>query len=315
MKEVSDSVKAFNIEISDNVPDAFSDLSDELGLIKEGDAEFYEYVLIKRIKAFDHHKARASAERKIDNLSDLLSLFHHKNQISWSREAIVLRKCCDESSCLVRPHKGAMQKGFDHKPNKASKKLNKLISTFALTEKGSFQKFNRAADLHGICISNDIIENQLVNLWTAIETLVPSHVGGNKINGIINFILPFVITRYVRRIIERYVADLFIWDRRITKRILYKVPNSRGITIYSKAINLLAIDSNSGLRNELYESLKDFHLLRFRTFCLSETFSNSDGIKGLHETHKTKVSWQIRRIYRTRNLIVHSGRTPSYTAQ
>lgn len=30
------------------------------------------------------------------------------------------------------------------------------------------------------------------------------------------------------------------------------------------------------------------------------------------ELHEKKVAWQIRRIYRTRNLIVHSGRTPQY---
>src|SRR5690606_9153820 len=30
-------------------------------------------------------------------------------------------------------------------------------------------------------------------------------------------------------------------------------------------------------------------------------------------SHKQKVEWQIRRIYRTRNLIVHSGKLPSYT--
>lgn len=29
-------------------------------------------------------------------------------------------------------------------------------------------------------------------------------------------------------------------------------------------------------------------------------------------THNKKIQWQIRRIYRTRNLIVHSGSTPSY---
>ena len=30
------------------------------------------------------------------------------------------------------------------------------------------------------------------------------------------------------------------------------------------------------------------------------------------EAHQKKVEWQIRRIYRTRNLIVHSGRSPIF---
>lgn len=313
IKTVSESVKAFNVEVFDEVPDDFSEPVKCHGFDKVGDYEGYEYVVIKRIRAFDHQAARYGAERKIDNLSDLFSLFYHKTQISWKREAIVLRKCCDKSSSLERPHKGAMEKGFDYKTNKAAKELNRLISTFALKDGSSFQKFNRVADLHGICISNDVIENQLVNLWTAIETLVPSHVGSNKIGAIISFIQPFVVVNYIERLIEIFVADLFLWDKAITRKILNKVSHSHRCTIDERALNLLSLEKNKDLRDELYASLKDFHLLRYRAFTLSEHLSSADSIKALIEMHKKKVSWQIRRIYRTRNLIVHSGRTPSYT--
>ena len=313
IKTVSESVRAFNVEVLDEIPEEYSEAAKEHHFEKAGEFENHEYVLIKKIRAFDHQNARSGAERKIDNLSDLYSLFYHKIQISWKREALIFRKCCDKSSSLEGPHKGAMEKGFDYKPKKAAKELNRLISSFAMHDGGSFQKFNRVADLHGICISNDVVENQLVNLWTAIETLVPSHIGGNKIGSIINFILPFVVVGYIKRIIERFVADLFLWDKNITRKTLNRVPNSQGRNIYERALNLLALECNQELRSGLYTSLKDFHLLRFRAFALSEILSSAENIKGLIELHKKKVSWQIRRIYRTRNLIVHSGRTPRYT--
>jgi len=313
IKEVSESVMAFNIEVHDKVPDDFSEVLKDHQFEQEGEYRDYKYVQIKGILAFDHHSARAIAERKIDNLRDLFSLFYHKNQISWKREAIISRKCCDKSSSLEYPLKNVMEKGFDYKPHKAAKALNELISSFSLKDSSSFQKFNRVADFHGICISNNVVENQLVNLWTAIETLVPSHVGGNKIGSIINFILPFIVVNYIGRIIERFVADLFLWNKHTTRKILTKVPNAHGVSIYEKTLNLLAINNNQDLRNELYAALKDFHLLRFRAFALSETLSNTESIKALLETHKKKVAWQVRRIYRTRNLIVHSGRTPEYT--
>lgn len=313
IKEVSESVKAFNIVVHDDVPEEFSVAITQCEFSKGDSYKNYEYVVIKNIRALDHQSARTGAERKIDNLSDLFSLFYHKNQISWKREAIILRKCCDSSSTLEKPNEGAMAKGFDYRPTKAAKALNNLISSFALKDGGSFKKFNRVADLHGICIANNVIENQLVNLWTAIETLVPSHVGGSKIVSIVNFILPFVATNYIERIIARFVADLFLWDKHLTRKILHKIPDSHGRNIYEKALLLLAIDGNKGIRDELYVALKDFHLLRFRAFTLSNVFSNVESIKSLIETHKKKVAWQIKRIYRTRNLIVHSGRTPSYT--
>ena len=63
---------------------------------------------------------------------------------------------------------------------------------------------------------------------------------------------------------------------------------------------------------ELYVELADFFLLRNRLFELSEMFKKPQNIIQKINLHGTKVEWQIRRIYRTRNLIVHSGRTLPY---
>jgi hypothetical protein len=41
--------------------------------------------------------------------------------------------------------------------------------------------------------------------------------------------------------------------------------------------------------------------------------SNQKNIIDALDAHQTRLAWQIRRIYRTRNIIVHSGKTPSYT--
>lgn len=75
---------------------------------------------------------------------------------------------------------------------------------------------------------------------------------------------------------------------------------------------MLALKENEKVLDELYAALGDFHLLRYRAYQLSEVLNQPERIKELLEQHKKKVSWQIRRIYRTRNLIVHSGRTPKH---
>ncbi|MBO0613792.1 hypothetical protein [Thiothrix fructosivorans] len=310
IKVVIDSVKAFNIEITDNIPEHFSSLVEKYKFEKENDDQ--EYVLVKSVKALDHHAARLVAEKKLDNLTDLFSLFYHKNQISWNEKVIVVKKCCDKKSALVNLPKGVMEKGFDQKEGKASKELNRLISNFSMIDRESFQKFNRVADLHGVCISNNIVENQLVNLWTSIETLVPSRVNTTKINSIVSFIMPFVVINYIRRIIERLVSDLFGWNKWAYKKILRKVGSEKGDNIYQKTLSLLVLDKDDDLIKELYAELKDFHLLRYRFFSLSKVFSKPSHIKKFIENHKKKVDWQIRRIYRTRNLIVHSSARPTY---
>ena len=77
-------------------------------------------------------------------------------------------------------------------------------------------------------------------------------------------------------------------------------------------LHLLVLQDNEDLRKELYGECKDFHLLRFRLFSLAETLKEPKMVTNMLENHSKKVSWQLRRLYRTRNLLVHAGRTPSY---
>jgi ferritin-like metal-binding protein YciE len=88
------------------------------------------------------------------------------------------------------------------------------------------------------------------------------------------------------------------------------VPCDPKTSLLGKSLRLLCLAENGALRDHLYDSLRDFHLLRYRAFRLSEMLSNRRKLRELIALHEKKVAWQIRRIYRTRNLIVHSGRVP-----
>jgi hypothetical protein len=192
IKEVSGSVEAFRIQILDKLPDEVAKVASECDFDKSADEVF---VSITRIRAYDKYSARQKAIRLLDGLSDLFTLFYHKTQISW-RPTVLVNQCCKSGTVAVIQPKGPMEKAFDLKPEKASKELNRLISSFS-ARGVSFEKFNRVVDLHGICISHDIVENQLVNIWTSLETLIPSHLGSSKISNVVNAMLPFLITPYI----------------------------------------------------------------------------------------------------------------------
>jgi hypothetical protein len=63
----------------------------------------------------------------------------------------------------------------------------------------------------------------------------------------------------------------------------------------------------------VYASLDDFPLLRYRIFWLNKQFTNGKSLVKLIKNHMQRVEWQIQRIYRVRNLFVHSGTMPPYT--
>ncbi|WP_286852425.1 hypothetical protein, partial [Hydrogenophaga sp. 70-12] len=153
---------------------------------------------------------------------------------------------------------------------------------------------------------------QLVTLWTALETLIPSTAHGAKIVNILNQMTPFLMQAYIQRIVQRFTHDLISWKPWYAKRLLNKVPGIEGANTIYRAMALLAVDTNSELRSELYTELKDFHLLRYRAYQLSELLGSPASLRAALDTHLMKVEWQIRRIYRTRNMLVHSGKRPSY---
>lgn len=311
IKEVSESISSFHIEISEKLQDKEQKFANQNQFkLKKGEV----YVTVKEIQSLDIVSAMVKAENRLSKLGDLFLLFYHKNKISWSEKAIVEQCCTDELRIAYKP-KRAVEKGLDQRPQKASKNLNDLIKRISFrSNKKGFQQFNRAVDLHGMSVCSDIVENQLLSLWASLETISPSKPNRNKINNIIDQIIPFIMLSYARRLISRFGNDLLIWNDKVARSIVSSVPDTKGLSYYEKCLFLLAIDSNKDIRKELYSALGDFHLLRYRAFRLHEVLSNKKGYYDFMKEHERRVSWQIRRIYRTRNLIIHSGNTPDYTA-
>lgn len=307
LSKVAESVVPFRIKILNKIPDDLLVIAKEKKFIK-GKKELY--IEIEKIRCGDVYTAREMAERRLNDLRDLFTLFSHKQQIHWKEETLI-KQCCLDDPIIVNSPKHSMEKGFDMKPVTASRQLNLLLKNISLKD-GSFEKFKRAVDFHGIGIATDIPENQIISIWIAMETLVPALSDISKIKKIIDSILPFILFNYVRRLVEKYTADLYKWNRHKISKILKKLQNTTGLKSYEKVLLLLAHKENDPLLIELYKSFGDFHLLRFRTFQLSSILRKPKKIKTLLEEHEKKVSWQIRRIYRTRNIIVHTGRSPNH---
>lgn len=310
IRTVEKSIKAFRIDILDSLPAPLIEYANTHDFTPSADETF---VHLRDIQSFDAFSARAVAERRIDTLKDLFTLFFHRNELQW-KSTTLISQCCNEVPAIISAPKSSMEKAFDMNPTHASKRLNWMLSNLALKFGGSFAKFNRIVDLHGICVTNEVPENQLLNIWISIETLVPSHSGKNKVANIISSLDPFLRLTYIRRLIDRALSDLLFWNPSVTRKFLRQVPNTGSSKAAIRLLHLLALDSNLTLRTDLYALLKDFHLLRFRLFTLSESLGSPDSVRKLLDTHSKKVSWQLRRVYRTRNLLVHAGRTPSYLA-
>ncbi|WP_027853191.1 HEPN domain-containing protein [Marinobacterium litorale] len=266
--------------------------------------------LITKCKAKEYQKAKKYSDSKIDQLQTLIGLYHHKESPKKITEGLVISPDLKNGK-LVSSHFNPMHKCKDLKIGAASKKLNKFMDGFSM-EKESFLRFNRSADLHALALASDSIENQLINLWTALESLLPSKDDDklSQIEHISSSIMPFLNIGYIQKIVIRLSKDLLLWNSGISKRV-FKEVECTGIP--EKTLNLLALDKYEGLRNDLKGRFNDFHLLSERFSYLEYLMSSPSHVISSLDSHKLRVDWQIRRIYRARNMIVHDGTTPSYT--
>lgn len=306
--KLENAFEIFDVSVSESLPNDLIRLAKSRKIIKE---KSEVWVQIDDIETYDRHSARRIAERTLENMSDLFSLYSHKQKITW-RSDVFITQCCEDLHRFISQPKSPMDKCTDIRPENAAKKLNYLFENISL-HKESFKRFNRVVDLHATALDSDLVENQLINIWIAIETIVPSSVnGGGKVKKICNALEPILLKNHIDRLIQALVYDLLTWGRSKLTDILKNIENYKDKKIKELVLELIALDKYKDLRTSLYSKLENFHLLRYRCFELSEILKSPKKVLDVIEQHQKKIQWQIRRIYRTRNIIVHSGGSLPY---
>lgn len=305
-----DALSHLDIELSSSPPD-FIDLEKHSRFTKGN--ESYLYAHLKEINAMDIYSAKAFAEERLKGFSSLLNLFHHKSTPTWQAESLIFEENAQVGD-VVRSNVNPMHKCSDHVEDAASRKLNLLINEFSL-EKGSFLKFVRSTQLHAMALASSSRENQILNIWISLESLIPSETKQKDISSIehiCNSVIPFLNEQYISKLLNNLFKDLLNWNRALTRSILKDISGKKYV---DKLAKLLALDEYAEKREQFISKFNNFHLLNDRFLFFSEIFKSPEKIVNSLEAHKKRLEWQIRRIYRARNIIVHSGKIPKYTNQ
>jgi hypothetical protein len=308
--EFLESAKYLGIKVVKAVADDSPLFTDEVVAHKFNLGFEEVYLWISEVSGKEPYVVKSMADKKIETIQTLIGLYHHKESPKPIAECLVRNSVtgkCNKVAKLTNP----MHKCHDATQTVASKKLSTFMKAFALKSE-SFNKFHRSAELHSLALASESIENQMINLWIALESLIPSKDNDDiaQIEHISNSVMPFLNLEYIRKILTRFSKDLLYWNGGVIKKI-YKKINTQGVV--SKTAHLLALPEYEALRTDLEKSFGDNHLLRDRYEHLVGLLSSPMKISNTLDMHATRVAWQLRRIYRARNMIVHDGSTPSYT--
>lgn len=169
------------------------------------------------------------------------------------------------------------------------------------------EKLINVINLHSSAMDSRNVSNQLLNLWTIIEVLIDVEKNNSysKINQISNTLTTVLNASYVYSLIQQLILDLRHCRPDFDERHLRNI--SKGNDEAEKIVALLVLPEYENNKADLIHSLENYPLLQYRINNYSEQFSNRKELEKFLRGHRKRLEWQIMRIYRNRNMIVHDG--------
>jgi hypothetical protein len=142
-----------------------------------------------------------------------------------------------------------------------------------------------------------------------LELLVNENKEDSVIKNILKRYVPIITYGYNYKIIKDLCASLTGCGSVEVVKILKSI--TQGKRDIEKCAALISVNNNKEKLKNVLALLPANPLLRYRLYYLSKVYSDSSSISENLKRHKRRVSWQLERIYRARNMIVHAGLMPT----
>lgn len=253
------------------------------------------------MEALDPQSAR-------DRVCELISLFvslkqynSHVSKSFYTKQAVVVDLDNEKKYVLSKPVT-VMSRGGTKSEEQTYRRIGEMLQSFPIIG----EKMVNAINLHSSAMESINISNQLLNLWTIVEVLVEvdKRYSYSKITQISNTITTVQNASYVKSLIEQLLFDLKHCCLDIESH-LEKI--TKGNNDIEKMAALLVLQEFEQNKTDLVNDLPNYPLLRYRIEHYAKQFSNRQELKKVLVNHRKRLEWQIMRIYRNRNMIVHDG--------
>jgi hypothetical protein len=174
------------------------------------------------------------------------------------------------------------------------------------------ETFFRAVILHNSALDSKEPTNQLLDLWTAVETLIGFKAGEEDKINVVCEILTSVLNRvYLYSHIKQLYKDIIAVLGEDVEKMINNIKGEE--QAIWKLAKILSVKEYQDSYTLLYGRLEEYPLLQYRMEYFSKkVFIDSKSVYQELIRHKRKLKWQIMRIYRNRNMIVHNGEYMPY---
>lgn len=187
---------------------------------------------------------------------------------------------------------------------------NLLKLTFS--SRKNLREISKVTQIHNVAVASENASDSLLSLWSLLESLIENN-NNDKIGNVKKIVGQFLKNTYIEKLITTIGSDIRRWNSDFYNENIYL--NNFGENELEHTFAFIAFDSMDEKRKLLYSMTDDYPLLRYRIYFLNEQMKDSKKIKLLISEHIQRIMWQIQRIYRARNYIIHDGRRNSCVNQ
>ena len=171
-----------------------------------------------------------------------------------------------------------------------------------------------AARFHSHSLDSNSEENQLLDLWAIFETIldISNKHTSDRIQQVCKYLVPILKRRYIYSLFSQLTEDIKNYDEPFLKKITKgETDRHKKVQIICEFV-LLENEEWDEERSNFLDRCNDFPLLKERIEYYGESLRTTKDVFEFVEKHGECVRWQIMRINRNRNLIIHNGSTMPY---
>ncbi len=308
--DVREFAKHLGLAISDSQPVADLTHPHAIGYSQVSD-QFPAFALTKPIRTRDPVAARIRAEQRMEAFASVYAFHVHQERCAWQPVALCLG-AENKFEGLLKPPAAAMKRCLHSSVDDCRESISEIMEVLAGVHfhNKDASVFAKALDYHRAAIEASTAENQLIDLWAALEGfLPPPDADTTRITHYVSVLVPCLTLTYAEKLFNYVAAALEASDLTV-KKLVERI--SAADSFFDNVVRLLVSSECAASRTQLFGALEGNPLLRFRCFNLSEEFKSSERTHEVVKAHRVRLGWHIQRIYSTRNQIVHSAEALPY---
>lgn len=296
------------VQFSDNLESRFNTHGERQFLNRRN----RECFLVIKKKSLEPFKAAENVKDMLSANSALYRLYDHNYRYDIN---IVPCMVYDESACYkVAQPKRAVEHTRTMSAQQifcsmdmANRALQSAAENYAINDLVAIMN---AAQFHSHSLDSESEENQLLDLWSIFESVldISNKHTSDRINQICMYLVPILKRNYIYSLFEQLAADIKNYDEQFFNNL---VGTNREKAVQT-VCEFVLLDTYEQERAEFLNRCTDFPLLKERIEYYKSVLSSTNSIFEFVDKHGERVRWQVMRIYRNRNLIIHNGKSMPY---